>query len=814
MNYKKESGFTHFLLLAFVLLAALSGLIYLYLKGGRNNLLGTRTTTVVNFTKIDLSSSRSRSSSTISRLSKDSSIESYTILKASNLASVMSASKITIPLTTSSNINLTKAKSGTGKFTKAKVWVSYSENNAGIKTPFILVQKNGSLVGGFQKNGVDYSLRKLNSTEVVLIKNKKKALPKANDGLTSGMSKVKPMQSKSGGFNLVDVLVTFPEGGVISFDEKNALAELFVANTNEIISNTGLAGVTQLRLVGVVTDPTPYQDGNLESLLIQLSGFGPDPSMFAPSRYYREYFGADIVIGMFPRNSASWNFSGIAFIYPYPEKAFGAVLYNGSDYSFEANIFSHEVGHIFGMHHQKALVPVHPVPEFQFGHGYQAVVNGECRSTILAYQTSGPLGSDGAPCRWFPIYSNPLIKSAETQIGDMFTANNAHVLTSSAPRLSGFKTAAFGGGTGGSCSSYGQSGCGGPCTTSCDCHNSSFTCKDIGGGGDQLECWNESVCGGPAMAVRIKGTVRGCNNETLANVKVSAFGNVVTTNALGKYQITKSNTGQVRETTIMAGADADRGLTLPNSRMFFTSDYSSLINLTCSTINCLFSQRVSNGFGSLTSSDKLLDWGPYRTSYRIQKGGAMTDAYFVKNFVFTNYYAGSFDFKRVDCQPTARILDPHNSGVYRTVQKSSFDLRIMNVETQRFIESKPVSKVSVYAREFGSTENINNLGCTGTWFKVGDMYKNGPETNSVQPWYLTWDIRNDSRIVVGKKYLVTINAEAPDNKWCTGNPGKKFVGGTNLDYNTTCADTYFKTFCNPSRNPSATEGMWHILTVQ
>jgi hypothetical protein len=726
----------------------------------------------------------------------------------------MTASKITLPVATNSNITLTRAKSVTGKFTKAKIWVSYTENIGGIKIPFILVQKNGSLVGGFQKNGAEYSIRKLNSTEVVLIKNKKKALPKVNDGLVSGLSKDKPVQNRSSTFNLVDVLVTYPEGGPISFDEKNALAELFVANTNEIIANTGLAGVTQLRLVGVVTDPTPYQEGNLEALLIQLAGFGSDPSMFAPSRYYREYFGADIVIGMFPRNSASWNYSGIAFIYPYPEKAFGAVLYNGADYSFEANIFSHEVGHIFGMHHQRALVPTHPVPEFQFGHGYQTMLSGGCRSTILAYQTSGPIGSDSAPCVWFPIYSNPLIKSADVQIGDPFTANNARVLTSSAPRLSGFKTAAFGGGTGGSCSTYGQSGCGGPCKTSCDCHNSSFSCIDIGGGADQLECWNEQICGGPAMVVRIKGVVRGCNDEALSNVKVSAFGNTVTTDALGKYQITKGNTGQVRETTIMAGADADRGATAQYSQMFFNADYSSLINLKCDAINCLFTQRVSNTFGSISSGEKLLDWGPYRSAYRIQKSNLMTDEFFVKNFVFTDYYAGSFDFKRADCQPTARILDPHNAGVNRTVQKNSFDLRILNVDTKRFITNKPVAKVSVYARELGSTENVANLGCTGTWFKVGDMIKNGPESTGVQPWYITWDIRNDSRMVVGKKYLVTVNAEAPDNNWCTGNPGKKYLSGSNLDYNTTCADTYFKTYCNPSRNPAVEEGMWHVLTVQ
>lgn len=209
----------------------------------------------------------------------------------------------------------------------------------------------------------------------------------------------------------------------------------------------------------------------------------------------------------------------------------------------------------------------------------------------------------------------------------------------------------------------GNKGCGIQCNSTAECQ-SGFDCRDITNNTVGNECWNEGICGGPALKSRVEGVVRGCNNEPLQNVPVWAWGNTDYTDQNGKFQLNKgisrNSEGDItlNETTIKAGNDATFNTT--TGLGYFDNgtgrQYDALqlrSGNSCGLVNCLFSNRVGDGL-NIGDSHKLMAGGPARTAYRLGRRSSvpdqgLTDALFEYNFVFTDYHAKSFNFKKIGC---------------------------------------------------------------------------------------------------------------------------------------------------------------------
>ncbi len=198
-------------------------------------------------------------------------------------------------------------------------------------------------------------------------------------------------------------------------------------------------------------------------------------------------------------------------------------------------------------------------------------------------------------------------------------------------------------------------GCGASCTSTSQCQ-SGFSCMDIDNDPGS-KCWNEAQCGGPALKSRIEGVVRGCNNEKLAGIPVWAWGNVDYTDQNGKFQLNKgvnrNSEGDItlNETSILAGNDALKNTEIgyfdnATGRQFDALQLRS--GNSCGLVNCNFRSYIGDSIG-ISNNHKLMVGGPTRTAYRIQ---SMADALFEYNFVFTDYHAGQFNFKKINCPTT------------------------------------------------------------------------------------------------------------------------------------------------------------------
>ncbi len=207
----------------------------------------------------------------------------------------------------------------------------------------------------------------------------------------------------------------------------------------------------------------------------------------------------------------------------------------------------------------------------------------------------------------------------------------------------------------------GIKGCGISCGSTSECQ-SGFQCIDVSNQTLGNECWNEAQCGGPALRSRIEGVVRGCNNEPLQGVPVWAWGNTVFTNQNGKFQLNKgvsyNSEGDIASnpTSVLAGNDAVKN---PNDPKFLTYGYFDTntgrqydaLQLrsgnSCGLINCTFSSRV--GQSGIQDAHELYNEGtPQITRYAYRIHG-LTDELYAYNFVFTDYHAGLFNFKKIDC---------------------------------------------------------------------------------------------------------------------------------------------------------------------
>lgn len=277
--------------------------------------------------------------------------------------------------------------------------------------------------------------------------------------------------------------------------------------TNDLFEDSGIQH--RLRYVGVAPMPS-HETSNCQETLYRL--WNQNDQYFMGVEDIREQNGADIVV-LVVRPSDSFSCSGTAMQYPVSDQAYVVVFVEAMD----EIVFPHEIGHIFGAHHEKSIVTN---PNFSYGYAYN-VPELEAH-TIMGYGNDSSC-SGGVCENLIPMYSNPDKFYNGKKIGNSETSNNVRVINTRGPGVAGFMASAFNNVPGSPPNGTGNGTCGSYCHTAFDCDpNGGYTCKDVGNGAKN--CWKESLCGGPALKARIEGKVRSCSGQPLSGIKVRAWG--------------------------------------------------------------------------------------------------------------------------------------------------------------------------------------------------------------------------------------------------------------------------------------------------
>jgi hypothetical protein len=200
-------------------------------------------------------------------------------------------------------------------------------------------------------------------------------------------------------------------------DVDKDLIALAVEQANDAFSNSGLGNI-KLRLVHREQVDYDESDGeHFDHLYRMVDGTG----VFSRVRALRNEKRADVVAlivddpsgcGLSTRVGADADEA-----YVVVHQSCAALTYS----------LAHEVGHIIGARHDKALDS--NVTPFAFGHGY---VNGTKWRDIMSYKAS----CDGCPR--VPVWSNPTIKFRGDPAGTI-DADNARVILEQAERVSKFR---------------------------------------------------------------------------------------------------------------------------------------------------------------------------------------------------------------------------------------------------------------------------------------------------------------------------------------------------------------------------------------
>ena len=194
------------------------------------------------------------------------------------------------------------------------------------------------------------------------------------------------------------------------------LMEMGIEQANDAFRNSGLGNIS-LRLVHTQAIDYDESDGDhFEHLYRMVDGVGP----FAGVRQLRNEKKADIV-GLVVDDASGCGLS--TRVAPDAEEAFFVVHHSCAAITIS---IAHEVGHILGARHDRAI-DGNDMP-FAYGHGH---VNGKWRD-IMSYRQS----CDG--CLRIPFWSNPRVLYQGEPTG---TANedNARVILEQAERVSKFR---------------------------------------------------------------------------------------------------------------------------------------------------------------------------------------------------------------------------------------------------------------------------------------------------------------------------------------------------------------------------------------
>jgi hypothetical protein len=216
----------------------------------------------------------------------------------------------------------------------------------------------------------------------------------------------------------IDVMVLYTSKVASKYiDIDSDLIDLAIEQANESFANSGLGNI-KLRLVHQQLVDYDESDGeHFNHLYRMVDGTGP----FANVRALRNEKRADVVALIVDDPSGCGLSTRVA---AEADEAFVVVHHSCAALTYS---IAHEIGHIIGARHDKALDA--NVTPFAYGHGY---VNGNKWRDIMSYKAS----CDGCPR--MPVWSNPTIKYKGDAAGTL-DADNARVLLERAERVSNFR---------------------------------------------------------------------------------------------------------------------------------------------------------------------------------------------------------------------------------------------------------------------------------------------------------------------------------------------------------------------------------------
>lgn len=197
------------------------------------------------------------------------------------------------------------------------------------------------------------------------------------------------------------------------------------------------------------------------------------------------------------------------------------------------------------------------------------------------------------------------------------------------------------------------------------------------------------VSGSNDEQIRIGGTIFACDGSRLANVPVKAFDNTVSTDAQGKWQITKNTrviANGIQEFTVVAGKDVTSTHATTYTPRSAAPQFAK-VNANCGKIACDYKPSATSN--SRGYSVNKYQFGTDLATYR---------KWFVTSTSAPNPLLG-FDFKPVDCDTTLNITASQVAS---------------NVQVSAAIAPKPnhvVSKVQFAARKKTAS------GSWGPWIK-------------------------------------------------------------------------------------------------
>ena len=216
----------------------------------------------------------------------------------------------------------------------------------------------------------------------------------------------------------IDVMILHtPKVAKKYVDIDTDLIALSIEQANDSFASSGIGNVA-LRLVH--HQEIKYDEGksqHFEHLYSMVDGNGP----FAGVHKLRDRKGADVVVLIVDDASGCGLSTRVA---AEAGEAFAVVHHTCAALTYS---IAHEIGHIIGARHDKALDP-NTLP-FPYGHGY---VNGNKWRDIMSYRQSC------SGCPRIPYWSNPTIK-IRGEAGGAVDADNARVILEQAERVAKFR---------------------------------------------------------------------------------------------------------------------------------------------------------------------------------------------------------------------------------------------------------------------------------------------------------------------------------------------------------------------------------------
>jgi hypothetical protein len=216
----------------------------------------------------------------------------------------------------------------------------------------------------------------------------------------------------------IDLMVLYTPNVASKYIEvRPDLIALAVEQGNESFANSGLSNIS-LRLVH--SEPIDYDESGGEHfnhLYRMVDGEG----VFAKVRKLRNEKRADVVALIVDDASGCGLSTRVA---AEADEAYVVVHHACASLTYS---LAHEIGHIIGARHDRALDP--NMTPFPYGHGF---VNGKKWRDIMSYKAS----CDGCPRQ--PVWSNPAVPFRGDRAGAADT-DNARVILEQAERVSKFR---------------------------------------------------------------------------------------------------------------------------------------------------------------------------------------------------------------------------------------------------------------------------------------------------------------------------------------------------------------------------------------